>query len=1077
MTRSKRIFSMVLAVVMCIGMLSTIGMAASETGIEKYSADVKLLDAAAPTEDTDEPDEAVNAKRFRMKKLLMALIGMQTRQKDAVPLKAAKLYVNGVAASTVNVGDTITLAVTPAEATGTVSWTVGGTEINNTTSTYTVTAFDMGKTIKAEITGTGSYIGTVSAKCTVANTTEVTAEDIMSDEADSSPVVLTNAENTKFLNDGGVEVDVDASATLTLSIESAEKDEDEVSEATELVIEKIKNDNVGVSDEALSDVTAVAVDVDLSVNDTPVHPVGDVTVTLSAAQLGLDEETDLSKYVFTANHTNKEGVSETVDGVVVTIDGVQYVRFELNGLSTIWIGNVPPRTVSFYITEDDADSKVNSIGSVIVKFGDLTPTLQIPTPSRSGYLFCGWNYDMTRTPIITNLEVHALWVRGEKVPSSNINVTLSEDASALDVEITDGSISIDSDDIDSLSSNLSAEVTVSAPSNAVKYYVGTNAAEVAAFEDEDEFIAISSDSTIGFEFDITDTSGLLISSTYTYYYKWIDAEGSVISVQEVKARIANGSDTATSMVYTENVDRGIGRFEAYLIDSEDDTKDYVGYINNNLSGAVFDGYTLRNNVSFDGYKIGYNFSSYDTLKLIFTPFEGESYDADDTVTALGEYLGNDMWNDEWSGSYEIADGKLTVTYPFDVTKMTANFANVTVSVNDNEQLISVHWDHGASVVSEIEYIDITCETWAEVLEQLKSISSENRYSIYCTESSEITLSSSLTIPANVDIHLSNAPSFTVANGATLTFTDDSLHACASYFYIQQGDFIVADGGTVTSAYTGGTNGSRWIPSLRASNVIFKSGASLTLPQNTFLGIYYHHSYSDAETGVCTFENGSAINNSGRLNIQNFDTLNLNGTFNATADVYLYNDETNIGGSVSFNNDAYEYLEIYGTVNIAEAGSLVVNSTYSYLRTVLEIYGPLTNRGTIEIKGKTNAVIMNNGFANYNAGTISVAADCSIQTTGTKFINTGTITGEGEINAYLGDDYTNYDDGTEYVTVENSGYWDEELNKYIYNLADYSRYKYTHTPAATVDVILYLSEIVNMGDGQCTVAVNAEDFPE
>ncbi|MEE1042780.1 MAG: hypothetical protein UH854_02330, partial [Clostridia bacterium] len=302
----------------------------------------------------------------------------------------------------------------------------------------------------------------------------------MSNDADSSPVVLTDAVNTTFLDDNGDPVIVDASSTLTLSIENPEKSPEEVTQNTTLIIQDII-DNTSATTTDLSDVTAVAVDVNLSVDETAVHPVGDVTITLSAEQLGLPEGTDLTTHTFSANHTNKEGRNEIKPGTVVTINGVQYVRFELNGLSTVWIGNIPPRTVSFYNSEEDADNKVNSIGSVVVKFGDFTPTAKIPTASLSGYLFCGWNYDMTRTPIISNLEVHALWVEGVKMSASGINAVLSEEIKDLTPEITDGLVTLDSDGETLLPSNLDMKVSVSAPQNAVKYYVGTDAAVVAAF--------------------------------------------------------------------------------------------------------------------------------------------------------------------------------------------------------------------------------------------------------------------------------------------------------------------------------------------------------------------------------------------------------------------------------------------------------------------------------------------------------------------------------------------------------------------------------------------------------------------
>jgi len=1026
------------------------------------------------TEDKKEEEEP------KKESTIIATMGGGGSSSSSTPttlaISAAALQVDGASVTTANVGDVLTLTTTPAAATGTIKWTVGGNEIAATGSTYTVSALDMGKTIKVEITGTGSYTGTASAECAVASTTQVNAGDIMSNDVDSSPVVLTNAQTTTFLDDNGDPVAIDETSTLTLSIDNPDKTPEEVSAAEDLVIQGIiENAATTVTDNDLDDMVTVAVDVDLSVGETAVHPVGAVTVTLSAEQLGLPAGTDLTNYSFSANHTNKSGANETVDGTLVVIDDVQYIRFELNGLSTIWIGNIPPRTVSFYNTEEDADNKVNSIGSVVVKFGDLTPTQKIPNASRSGYLFCGWNYDMTRTPIISNLEVHALWVEGEKLSADNIIVALSEATEALTFSVSDGLVSFDCENPETLPSGLTAKISVSAPANAFKYYAGTDAAVVAAFNNAEEYLDVNAVNGIYFEIDVTDESGVIIPSSTTYYYKWIDESGEAIVIEQVEAKVANGSDSATSMSYTANVNRGIGTFEAYLIDNGDATKDYVGYINNNLSGKATEGYTLNNNVSFDGHRADYDFNSYDVLKFVFTPFEGESFSNGDTITATGEYDNADTWIDNWTGTYQIVEGQLIVTYPFNASSMTDDYAWATITVNGNSQEIDVSW-HNGGYGEETEQFD--CETWAEVLTKLQSVSSTKEYYIDCDDSSAITLSNSLSIPANVRISLQNCPSFTIANGATLTMNENKDRDISSDLYIRNGDFIVANGGAITTAFSGTDHGTTYLTGIQAKNIKINSGATVTVPRSTGLTFNPSNSSDSPEDGVFTLENGGTISNSGHFHVNNFDVVNLNGTINATGYPYFHCDEININGTINLSaSDYYGRLELYGTVNVGENGSIVVNNTGIRKYTNLEIYGPLTNNGSIEIKGAaTNAEIMNNGFVNYNIGTISVASGCSITTSGTKFINTGSITGAGTLNASLGDDFTNYDDGTEYVEAED-GYWDEDLGEYVYSLSEYSRYKYTHDPAETVDVALYLAEVINMGNGTCTLSVNAESFPQ
>jgi len=890
----------------------------------------------------------------------------------------------------------------------------------------------------------------------------------MSDNANSSPVVLTDAENTTFLDDEGNPVTVDATSTITLTIDNPETTPEAVSAAQTIIVQDIVSSS-GAAESDLEDVTTTAVDVNLTVNDSAVHPVGDVTVTLSASQLGLPEGTDLTLHTFSASHTNKEGDDEIVTGEVVTVNDVQYVRFELNGLSTIWIGNVPPRTVSFYITEEDADNKVNSIGSVVVKFGDFTPTAKIPIASRSGYLFTGWNYDMTRTPIISNLEVHALWIAGEKVPADGISTVFSEDTTAVSLEVEDGLVSLDCEEPENLPASLDMKVTVTPPSNTAKYYVGTDASVVAAFNDTNGYLDANTVAGISFEVNVTDENAIMIPSSITYYYKWIDSNGEVIAIQEVKVKIANGADGATSMEYTANVNRGIGTFEAYLVDNDDPSKDYVAYINNHLSGHALTGYDLYNNVSFDSYRTDSNFDAYDTLKFVFTPFAGESYSTSDTITVTGEYYNGEDYVDWNGGTYVISGENLIVTYPFSTVKTISDYADLTISVNGVQQRIDVdYW--GDNYYEDEE--NINCVTWAEVVTALGSVNNTKRYYIHCEDSSPITLSTSLTIPANVTISAHETPSFTVANGATLTIAENKDYDTAADLYINNGEFIVEDGGSVAATYTGRNLGNTYLGSIRAENFTFESGSTVTVPEDTGISLN--------GDGVLTFANGSVVNNQAHFHTNNFDVVNLNGTINSTGGYpYFHDDEININGTINLNaNRYYGRLELYGTINVGETGSINVQNTNSDRQyNNLEIYGPLTNKGTITVKNGANAEIMNNGYVIYNEGTISVGSGCSIATSGTKYINTGVITGGGIIKATIGDDYTNYDDGTEYVDAADDGYWDETLDEWVYNLSDYSRYKYTHDPAETVDVTLYLSEIINMGEGQCTLTFDAEEFPE
>ena len=292
----------------------------------------------------------------------------------------------------------------------------------------------------------------------------------------------------------------------------------------------------------------------------------------------------------------------------------------------------------------------------------------------------------------------------------------------------------------------------------------------------------------------------------------------------------------------------------------------------------------------------------------------------------------------------------------------------------------------------------------------------------------------------------------------------------------EGSLTVESGATVKAAFIGDRDGSRYVPYVCADYFVFKSGSTLDIPENTLIGIE-PYSYNDDVIAVLDFEAGSVINNASSFRVYDYDLVKLNGKLNNTKYTYVTCDEISIGGEVKNECNGYGYFEMLGTVTVEESGSVTVNNISKYSYASLEVSGPLTNKGKIELIGRSDAQIENNGYVNYNVGTVLIGEGSSAYIGGTKLINTGTISGKGKIYASLGDDISNYDDGTEYVTVENSSYWDSTLEKTVYKLNDYSRYKFTHDPAKTVDVIFYLAEVVNVGAGKCEVSVDAEELPE
>ena len=215
---------------------------------------------------------------------------------------------------------------------------------------------------------------------------------------------------------------VDADSDISLEIEPAST-EDVTSEAAEAL--KI---TVGEgSDSQRVETTNVAVDVALTLTTTQgdggtaqqeIHPVGNTTVTLTKSQLGLGADVDLETYTFQIYHTNVNGAAETIedsDILRVEVNGEQAIRFTLNGLSWIYIGNVPPLTVTF-------DTQGGSpVPSQQVKLGQYAASPEPPT--KEGWLFAGWDSRLGPRPrLFSDITVTARWVQGTTAPEDRVSI-------------------------------------------------------------------------------------------------------------------------------------------------------------------------------------------------------------------------------------------------------------------------------------------------------------------------------------------------------------------------------------------------------------------------------------------------------------------------------------------------------------------------------------------------------------------------------------------------------------------------------------------------------------------------------
>jgi len=304
-----------------------------------------------------------------------------------------------VSGTVIRSGDQLTVAVTPSNATKTVKWIING-KVKLEAEKYTVKALDVGSVITVEVTGSGGYSGTVTSAATGK---VVASVDLANKNPDSAPVIV--AGDVKYMDEKGEEISLKATDTITFSItasanEVPKEEQENVAAALDKEFANKELDVVALH------IKYLAIDAKLLVesegnNASEVHPIGKTTLTLSKANLGIAANEDIGLYTFVIGHTNKKSDQENLIGKVVEINGEQYVRVELNGLSTIYIGSISPLTVTF-----DTDG-----GSVIepkkVKLGELTP--EVAAPTKDGHIFLGWNVDLNQSPIFMNRTIKALW--------------------------------------------------------------------------------------------------------------------------------------------------------------------------------------------------------------------------------------------------------------------------------------------------------------------------------------------------------------------------------------------------------------------------------------------------------------------------------------------------------------------------------------------------------------------------------------------------------------------------------------------------------------------------------------------
>ena len=1000
--------------------------------------------------------------------------------KPKIEITSISILVNGnsLTGTEVKAGDILTYKVLPANATGDVNWTVGSKKVNS--DNYTVGVMDVGKTISITITGNGDYTGTKTGSCTVANELTFNIEEA---NVDKAPVLVE--QNAVFYSmNGGVKekIDIPSGASIVLAI--AESDatiaENDKSDIANQIITNVSGSAVDIKNEkVLEKMTVKALNVDLKIvseedsSETAIHPVGKTMVTLCAEQLGIDPSDDLSQYHFVAKHTNVDNVEETSTGEIIVIDDTQYVRFTLNGLSTIWLGNIAPCTVTF-------DTLGGSeVAAQKVKFATCVNTTKIEPPTKDGYLFCGWDYDLAKTPIIHDITVTAKWIQGTTLPTSQYTLNTSNGVEAFfDVKCSDGKVEIVLKPGVTPSANLSYTVSIKPVDGAVTYVTSSDAKD-AIDADSSRNQSVSS-SDIQISGSITDGEGKVQPNTTKTYYKWMGVDGNIIKLQEISISVSEGADSVDTITRNKAVNRGVGTYEAYLVDTdggENAKEPFVGYINGNLSGSYRDEYTLSTNVGFNSYRVDYNHSGYDAVKLVFSPFEGKTYSSENEIKVTAKIengtnapvVNNIKTSITTSGEIEIVVplGDLGNDNPY-FQNSNMIYLKTEIAIDNQTQLVQCRIQSNAASGNGT---NVYTEDWSEVVSNL---SGETPCNITYAGDEPVTITTVLTIPMDCVLQIQNAD-LTIGKGGSLILAAGKTDGA---YLSSRKSIIIADGGVVTTVSQDPSQRMYYSASINTPNLVVESSGKIEVPEHGYLSI--HGNESGISKGVLTLKEGSIVQNACNLMFSNFGEVNMDGTFNSSQYSYIYADKISVNGSIKQSSSDTLYwgnFELYGEVEIGESGNVVFEGGDKY-QLNLEIRGAFSNHGNLQLSKAVDCIISNTGYSVYNSGTITLGENSSLNIPGVKLVNTGTITGSGKVCVDIGEDTTSYDTGIEYVRVDgDGGYWDEETGNYYYSVTDYSRYKYTHDPKESVDVVIYKGSLVNEGNGSCTVAIDEMNIPD
>lgn len=928
-------------------------------------------------------------------------------------------------------GDQLSVSVSPSGSSYTIRWLVGGVQ-RSTGSTYTVAPLDSGATIVAEVTGTGSYTGKVTSAATGAVTAVV---DLHESDPDKTPVVLASGAVLK--DSSGIPVTLPEDAALSLSVSATggavpNDQQESVNNAVTAAYPGIDLSNVTLDYRTL--------DADLMMESggtsTEIHPVGDTTMTLSKSDLGLAADVDLTDYVFVASHTNVDGASQTVVGTVETIDGVQYVRFLLNGLSRIYIGNVPPLTVTF-----NTDGG-NAIPAQKVKLGGYA--VAPANPTKSGYLFAGWDHDLKTENIIKDITVKASWIQGAPAADDRLTVSLNGEHTMMPSPETvtgTGTIKVPLSDNSTYDPNINYTLKVTAVEGAVKYAIADSVEQAYASTGLQDV----SNQVVTFDVAATDTNGKAIPAKTTKYIKWLDANGNVLALESASLLIwtesyhENQYDTVTREE-TKDVNRGLGKVEFYLTDgklNETPLPDFAGAINGYLNGGT-EGYALSLYGSFgrgfysDAANQSYGDKCYTGIKVVITPFSGESFSEAPAVTASYRNGGDNV---DYSSavSTSLDNGNIVVT----CAKPTGDVSRVDfhLTLGGITQILSVRL-----IGSNRESSYTSVDTWDEALAALAGTEYTD---IHYTGSDDVTLTSDLTLAPGKYLSLTDA-SLTVASGATLTLEGTST--AAADIHLENGSLMV--NGTLTTNAQNSSQSTYFDSSVTAAGgIAVNAGGTVQVPAYGGLRL-------DGGHGGFTVAQNATVNDQGYLYLaigSDSGTVSFAGnvTVNGSQGYLEVNDGLDLASTGSVTVGVDSRFSVYGGMTL-EQGATLQTSGSSLLS------GKSYNHGSIEVLSDTLS-FQNSGYTVYNDGTIAVSSGAELNIDGTVLVNTGSITGSGSLSAGELNDTSDYNNGLEYDTVQGNGTPDS-----------YSRYKFVQDPDSTVKVTYFQGKLTNQNGGTCAL---------